>query len=154
MFSTHRGSEFYFLIGWRRHDAHECACVWLCTHNPGQPPDGKATHNTRVTEPFSLYQFVFIVLPLLFSVRRLGLFPTHRAPSWPRSYTLAAQADALSATMDGPVGVNSDLRGHNTSQYDTWEPGIGIYHRPGRGESGQSCCGGDQLALCGAEPAR
>ena len=73
--------------------------------------------------------------------------------SWLHSYTLAAQADALAATMDGPVGVNSALRGHNTSQYDTWEPGVGVYHRPGRGESRQSCCGGTQLALCGADPA-
>ena len=67
---------------------------------------------------------------------------------------MAAQADALAATMDGPVGVNSQLRGHNTSQYDTWEPGIAVYHRPGHTGSEQNCCEGNQLALCGDEPAR
>ena len=43
---------------------------------------------------------------------------------------LAAQADALEATMDGPVGVNSGVVGHNVAQYDSFEPGIAVYHRP------------------------
>eukprot|EP01048_Picozoa_sp_COSAG05_P009882 COSAG05_NODE_838_length_7045_cov_19.123956_2_plen_116_part_00 len=30
---------------------------------------------------------------------------------------LAAQADALEMTMDGPIGVNSGVAGHNISQY-------------------------------------
>lgn len=63
---------------------------------------------------------------------------------------LAAQLDALEACMDGPIGVNSRLSGHNVSQYDTWEPGVAIFHRPYHGgENGSQCCGPDALALCG-----
>ena len=58
--------------------------------------------------------------------------------------------DALGVTMDGPVGVNAQVQGHNVSQYDVSEPGIAIYHRPGHGGSASAnCCGPEQLALCG-----
>lgn len=66
---------------------------------------------------------------------------------------LEAQLDALATSMDGPVGVNSNLLGHNISQYDTWEPGIAIFHRPNHGvlpnASTVACCEADALALCG-----
>jgi hypothetical protein len=69
------------------------------------------------------------------------------------SEALTAQADALQATMDGPVGTNSRVAGHHTSQYDTWEPGIAIYHRPYHGgNASKACCGAHQLALCGESP--
>jgi len=67
---------------------------------------------------------------------------------------LEAQLDALATTMDGPVGVNREVAGHNQSQYSTWEPGIAIFHRPDRGTASNGsvvgkCCAPDHLALCG-----
>jgi hypothetical protein len=66
--------------------------------------------------------------------------------------TLEAQADALHATMDGALGTNAHVAGHNTSQYNTWEPGIAIFHRPGHGGGASgagTCCEAKGLALCG-----
>ena len=48
--------------------------------------------------------------------------------------------------MDGPVGVNSRVRGHNESQYHTDEPGICIFHLPGHTNS---CANANHLSLCG-----
>ena len=59
---------------------------------------------------------------------------------------LTAQIDALQVSMDGPVGTNSRVRGHNVSQYNTDEPGICIFHLPGHTKS---CANGSQLSLCG-----
>ena len=52
----------------------------------------------------------------------------------------------LQVSMDGPVGVNSRVRGHNESQYNTDEPGICIFHLPGHANS---CANANNLSLCG-----
>jgi hypothetical protein len=84
--------------------------------------------------------------------RRAGAMLADRTPESHRivAEALAAQVDALNAVMDGPVGVNTGLAGHTAQQYNTWEPGVCIFHLPKHGGPNKTqCADGDHLSLCG-----